>query len=140
MRAVLDANVVASALIRPAGPPGRIIQRFLRDRAFELVLSPAILDEVGRCLRYPRVRKRVRLSDDELELWVGGLALAAEVVPDSEGPVRIVEDPDDDKYLAAALEGRAGFVVSGDRHLLALREHQAVRIVSPRHYLGLIGG
>jgi uncharacterized protein len=139
VRAVLDANVVASALIRPAGPPGRILRRFLRDRAFELVLSPAILDEVGRGLRYPRVRKRVRLSDDELELWVGGLALAAEVVPDRKGPVRIAEDPDDEKYLAAALEGRADFVVSGDRHLLALREHQAVRIVSPRRYLDLIG-
>jgi putative PIN family toxin of toxin-antitoxin system len=138
-RAVLDANVLASALIRPEGPPGEIVRRFFRDRAFDLVLSPAILDEVGRCLGYPRVRTRIRLSDDEIELWVAGLALAAEVVPDRKGPVRVAEDPDDDKYLAAALEARAAFVVSGDRHLLAVREHEGTWIVRPRTFLAFIG-
>ena len=49
-------------------------------------------------------------------------------------------DPDDDKYLAAALEGRATLVVTGDPDLLALEEHQGVRIVSPRAFLGLLGG
>lgn len=137
-RAVLDANVLASALIRPAGPPGRIIRRFLTDHVFDLVLSPSIIEEVGRCLFYPRVRRRIPLSDDEIELWIAGLALAAEIVPDCKGPVLVVEDPDDDKYLAAALEGRAGFVVSGDHHLLALRDHQGVRIVRPRTFLALI--
>ena len=48
-------------------------------------------------------------------------------------------DPDD-KYLAAALEGRATLVVTGDPDLLALEEHQGVRIVSPRAFLGLLGG
>ena len=139
MRAVLDANVLASALIRPEGPPGRIARRFLRDRAFDLVLSPNILDEVARCLRNPRVRKRIRLSDDEIELWVAGLALTAIVVPDTKSPVRVAKDPDDDKYVAAALEGHAAFIVSGDRHLLALPEYQGVRSVPPRAFLDLIG-
>jgi hypothetical protein len=49
-------------------------------------------------------------------------------------------DPDDDKYLAAALEGRATLVVTGDPDLLALEEHQRVRIVNPRAFLGLLGG
>ncbi|HSD19337.1 MAG TPA: hypothetical protein VLC54_04835 [Anaeromyxobacter sp.] len=40
IRAVLDANVYASAIIQPDGPPGRLIERFLRDEAFEIVVSP----------------------------------------------------------------------------------------------------
>jgi hypothetical protein len=38
-RAVLDANVYVSALIQPDGTPGRLMERFLRDEAFEVVLS-----------------------------------------------------------------------------------------------------
>jgi uncharacterized protein len=44
-------------------------------------------------------------------------------------------DPDDDKYLAAAVEGRAAFIITGDRQLLALREYEGVRIVGPNTFL-----
>ncbi len=138
VRAVLDANVIASALIRPAGPPGRIVSRLLEDRAFELVASSSILEEWGRCLRYPRVRKRTGLSDSEIDLWVAGLALVAEVVTASVGSIRVPADPTDEMYLAAALEGHAGFVVSGDSHLLSLGELAEVRVISARSFLALI--
>jgi predicted nucleic acid-binding protein len=39
LRAVLDANVYISAAIRPEGPPGQIIESFLQDSAFELIVS-----------------------------------------------------------------------------------------------------
>jgi predicted nucleic acid-binding protein len=52
LRAALDANVYISALLRPEGPPGRIIERFLRKVAFDIVLSPTIVDEVLRAFAY----------------------------------------------------------------------------------------
>lgn len=42
-----------------------------------------------------------------------------------------------DKYLAAAVEGRAAFVVTGDPDLLDMEEYDSVRIVSPRQFLDL---
>lgn len=42
------------------------------------------------------------------------------------------EDPDDDQYLIAAIEGRAQFVVTGDAHLLNIRQYEGVRIVTAR--------
>ena len=140
LRAVLDANVLVSALIRPQGPPGQIVSRLLKDRAFALVTSPAILAEVRRALAYPRVRKHILASDDELDLWVASLGLIAEPV---EGRLRIgavAEDPEDDKYIVAALEGLAQFIVSGDAHLLALEAYEGVRIVTPRAFLVLLQG
>jgi predicted nucleic acid-binding protein len=53
-------NVYIGAAIRSEGPPGQIIERFLRESAFELVVSPAIVDEVLRGLRYPKVTKYIR--------------------------------------------------------------------------------
>jgi len=59
LRVVLDANVLASALTRPQGPPGQIVTRLLGDQTFALIVSTPILEELRRCLSYPRVRKYV---------------------------------------------------------------------------------
>jgi predicted nucleic acid-binding protein len=52
----------------------------------------------------------------------------------------VSEDPDDDKYIAAAaIEGRAAFVVSGDPDLVDVKEHDGVRVVESTRVLGAIG-
>ena len=138
MRAVLDANVVVSGLIRPKGPPGRLLVRLLRDSAFELVASPDTLDEVRRSLRYSRVRKYLRLPEEELDLWVNALGAIAVVVEGKVSRRVITADPADDIYIAAATDGLADYIVSGDRHLLDLVEHAGIRIVTPRTFLTLL--
>ena len=138
MRAVLDANVLVSGLIRPEGPPGRLLVRLLRDSAFELVASPATLDELRRSLRYPRIRKYLRLPEEELDLWVDALGAIAVIV---EGKVTrrvVMADPDDDIYIAAATDGLADYIVTGDHHLLDLADHEGIRIVTPRRFLSLL--
>ena len=136
LRAVLDANVYVSAIIQPAGTPGRLVERFLRDASFELVLSPAIVDEVLRALGYRKVRKL--LGGIDAQLWFEDIVVLADVVADTQLS-GVCDDPDDDKYLAAALEGRASHVVTGDRRFLALGEHEGVEIVTSRAFLDLLG-
>lgn len=136
LRAVLDANVYISAYVRPEGPPGKIVERLLRDGAFEVVLSAAIVDEVLQALAYPKVLKSAR-TKVEPDLWFEDIIVLAEFVTDNEIEA-VSNDADDDKYLAAAIEGRASFVVSGDPDLLDIKEHQGVRIVNPRAFLDLL--
>jgi putative PIN family toxin of toxin-antitoxin system len=138
LRAVLDANVYVSAVIRPEGPPGQIVERFLRDAAFEIVVSSAIVEEVLRALAYPKVRKYIRDNVDT-ELWFEDIVVLAQFVASEGAMLRVSEDPDDDKYITAAIEGRAAFVVSGDPHLLGIKQHEGLRFVSPRTFLGLLG-
>ncbi len=78
LRAVLDANVYISATIQPAGTPGRLVERFLRDADFEIVLSLAIVDEVMRALAYPKVRKLLRGVD--AQLWFEDIVMLADLV------------------------------------------------------------
>jgi len=137
LRAVLDANVYASAIIHPGGTPGRIVEGFLRDASFEVVLSPAIVDEVLRALAYPKVRKLLRSAD--ARLWFEDIVVLADLVAGAQQLSGVCEDPDDDKYVAAALEGRAAYVVTGDRAFLSLKEHAGVEIVTPRVFLDLLG-
>ncbi len=137
LRAVLDANVFVSAAIHPDGPPGRIIEQFLRTDAFTLVLSEAIVDEIMRALAYRKVRRYMRPGLDP-GLWMEDLVVLAEFVSDPSQVSGVSKDPDDDKYLAAAIAGRAPLVVSGDPHLLTVGEYEGVRIVTPRAFLNLL--
>ena len=137
LRAVLDANVFISAAIHPGGPPGPIVDRFLRTEKFALVLSPGIVEEVLRALEYPKVRRYLQ-RDLDPALWFEDLVVLAELVPDTAQVSRVSQDPDDDKYLAAAIEGRATFIVTGDPHFLAIDHHEGVRIVSARAFLDLL--
>lgn len=136
LRAVLDANVYVSAFVRPEGPPGQIVERLLLHQAFELVLSADIMDEVLHALAYPKVRKSAR-TKVEPDLWFEDIVMLAEFVADHRIE-SVSQDADDDKYIAAAIEGRATFVVSGDPDLLEVREYAGVRIVNPRAFLALL--
>lgn len=138
LRAVLDANVYVSAYIRPEGPPGQIIERFLRDAAFEIVLSTEIVEEVLQALAYPKIQKAVRAKLDP-DSWFEDILVLSQLIPGEYKTPGASEDPDDDKYIAAAVEGRAAFVVSGDPDLLNIGEHEGVRLLTPRQFLDVLG-
>jgi predicted nucleic acid-binding protein len=67
--------------VRPEGPPGQILDRFLRDGAFEIVMSQAIVEEVLRALNYPKVRKYIRPGLDP-ELWFEDIVVLSRLVAD----------------------------------------------------------
>ena len=57
------------------------------------------------------------------------------------GKIRLTvfrEDPADDRYLEAAVEGGASYIVSGDRLLLALDTYEGIEILTPRRFLQVL--
>ena len=139
LRAVLDANVYVSAAIRPEGPPGQLLEEFVRQSAFEIIMSPEIIDEVIQTLEDPKVRPHFGAKIDATT-WFETIAVLADVVLGEHKISGVSRDPDDDMYLGAAVEGRATFVVTGDSDLLDVREHAGVRIVTPRQFLEVLKG
>ncbi len=133
VRALLDANVLISAAIRPSGPPGQIIVALL-EQAFELVLSPAIIEEVETALTLPKVRRYLR-NPVETPRWLADIVAIADLVEDTGKIVGICRDPADDAVLCAAVEGRTNQLVTGDDDLLALGEYEGISIVTPRAFL-----
>jgi putative PIN family toxin of toxin-antitoxin system len=127
-----------SALIQPKGASGRILKSLLESNSFELIVSLAILAEVRRSLSYPKVRKYIKTSDEELDLWVASVELIAQPV---DGKLRIhavAADPDDNKYIEAGVEGLVQFDVTGDKHLLSVKSYEHIRIVTPRVFVDLL--
>jgi putative PIN family toxin of toxin-antitoxin system len=119
LRAVLDVNVIVSALLSSRGAPAAILREWTRG-AFELVVSPLLLEELRRTLAYPKLRRSI--GAEEAAEVIAWLRASAELVPDPDGPPPTrSSDPADDYLLALAAAERT-VVVSGDKHLLALRQ------------------
>ena len=117
LRAILDVNVLISALISPSGRPARLLLAWQEGR-FELIVSPALLAELRRALAYPKLERLVPPADaDAFVAWLSRSALLARDATDP--PPIHAADPNDDYLLALAAEQRAE-LVSGDGHLLAL--------------------
>ena len=134
MRAVLDTNVIVSATLIRGGNEDKILRAWLRGE-FSLVVSRPIIDEYARTLAYERIRKMQWMSDQEVVQLLEGLAEASIVVP---GRVRVrgaSRDPDDDKFLEAAVALKAEVVISGDKALLRVGEYMGIRVLKPREFL-----
>lgn len=139
-RVVLDTNLVVSALLSPEGKPATILKMALNGE-IDLVLSPAILEEISFVLNYERIvelcTKRSitrKNTKDTLEK----IAKTAIIVRGEADIRHIDKDPSDNMFLSCALEGKADFIISGDHHLTDLVSFEGISIVNPDTFLRLI--
>lgn len=137
IRAVVDTNTLVSGIISPLGAPAQIIRRWQRGD-FLLLTSPALLAELRRVLEYPRIVDRLGWSGEERTQFVKGFETLALVTPGALRLPGVTRDPKDDPMVACAVEGEAGFIVSGDQDLLVLGTYRDVRVVTPREFLTLL--
>ncbi len=134
MKAVLDTNVLISGLLVGAGPAARLLDAWLDER-FQLVTSLYQIEEVLHVLSYPRITRRLNLSEVEVAAFAQSLLGRAEVTPGDLRLPGVTRDPKDDAIVACAVEGRAEVIVSGDEDLLVLGAYQEIAVLSPRAFL-----
>ncbi len=130
VRVVLDTNIVVSAYLVSLGAPARIVAAW-RAGELEVLVSPALLAEYEEVLNYERIRRRHRMTPQQIATEIRDIGRFATLVEPGTVPHVVSLDPDDDLVLACAVEGGADYIVSGDPHLLNLHEYLGVRILSP---------
>lgn len=134
IRIVLDTNLFISALLKPGSTPDKIIN-LVREEKVLLLVSDDICTEITRVLMYPKIRKRLVVTDEDLMNFLSLFQTIAISTPGLLSIPPLAADPDDTKYLVCAIEGRADFIVSGDHHLTDLIVFQGIRIVSASEFL-----
>lgn len=131
MKIVLDTNVLISAIVF-GGKPRKILEAVLRGE-ISLFFSEDILDELKAVLQ----RSKFGFPPGVIRTILSELHTIGTIVTPSKRIFEIQEDPDDNRIIECAVEGSAGYIVSGDTHLLNLRLYQNIRIVSPEVYLAI---
>ena len=130
VKIVVDTNVIVSAMLF-GGKPGKLIPLWQRGTIRPLA-SKEIIDEYLRVLTYPKFK----LSEEDVNFLLYQEILPYfEVIDVEPGPRIIKKDPEDDKFIRCALAGKAKWIISGDRHLLALKTYKKIKILTPSDFL-----
>ena len=134
VKVVADTNIYISALFWHGNPYKFIHLCF--ERKAKLVISRQIIDELERIL----------LTDGKFEMPREDVALYSEIILSCAELVSpnftlnvIIKDPADDRILECAVEGGVDYLVSGNKHLLDVKEFQGIKIVTARQILEILG-
>ena len=129
-RVVFDTNVLISALLSTTSTPARALEAAITGE--QLLATSATLRELMAKLLSAKFDRYVsRELRDALLFRLAPLVEVVEVAQE----IRVSRDPNDDKFLEAALNGRADVLVTGDRDLLDLHPFRGIEILTPADYL-----
>ncbi len=135
MRVVLDVNLLVSARLTPMGEAQAILDQ--ADARYDLLLSGFILQQVERVLNYPRIQSSFpHLTQDAIATYLTRLRTTGNLVIETTR-VQVSPDSEDNRILAAAVDGQADYLVTRNLSHFPSTYGQ-VKIVSPSDFHRLI--
>jgi len=132
IKAILDTNVLISGVFWK-GPPFEILKAWQEQR-FRLAISLPILEEYRRVLDEFAKERQMLVLNSVLKV----IELRSQIVKPVPFSEPVCSDPDDDKFLEAAIAAGADYIVSGDKALLNVKFHHEVEVVRPSRFLKLL--
>ena len=132
MRIVIDTNILVSGLFWK-GSSQRVLNLWVDGRVI-IVSSNEILAEASATLS----NFKVRMPDEQLTATLSFLRYNCLIVEPFQKLHIVKYDEEDNRFLEAAIAGRADFIVTKDKHLLRVKEFCGVRIVTPGCFLALL--
>lgn len=137
MRAVVDTNVVVSGLLW-GGPPNQIL-KWARDAVLEIIICEEISAEVKRVIQYKRFSQRLSVLDTTPNEVIAYFMNLVTFVPTPQFIPKVIhKDLFDNIFLALASENKAHLIISGDKHLLDMKEYNDIPVVTPSEASRLI--
>jgi putative PIN family toxin of toxin-antitoxin system len=132
LKVVPDTNILISAFISE-GPEYEII-KLAKLGKMHLIVSHDLLWEFEEVLSRPKFG----FTSEQVKCALTEIEKISEIV-EIENELEVVkEDPDDNKIVETAVKGKADYLVSGDNHLLKLKNYENIKIVNSRFLLGII--
>ena len=133
MRIVIDTNVIASAVFF-GGKPYQLL-RYIMEGRVGVVASKEIVDEYEEIIlrlrqKYPAITTKIPLQN---------LLTKFEIIRVS-SDIHVSRDPDDDKFISCAVDGKCLYIVSGDEDLLTIGNYQGIEILTVAGFLERLKG
>jgi putative PIN family toxin of toxin-antitoxin system len=133
MKVVLDANIFISAFFW-GGKPRMVLKRVIA-RIDELFITKEILDEINDVIR----RSKFHADEHEIHYFINSIEEIANKIAVKRRINNGSRDKADNKYIECGISARADYIISGDIHLLELKNYETLEIVSANDYLKMVG-
>lgn len=131
-RVVLDTNVIISSIFWKKGNPHKIVLLALEQK-IQNFTSQNMVNELVKVLMFD-----FKQPDQFVERQVN-LLLAYSQITEPKFKANIVpEDPKDNMIIECALSADADYIITGDKHLLKLKEYKGIKILNPKEFLELV--
>jgi putative PIN family toxin of toxin-antitoxin system len=114
------------------GKPRKLLRKLLEKHT--IILSSQMLAELTDVLS----RDKFSVTSAQVERFISSLLRKATIVPVDSILKVILDDPDDDIVFNTALNGKADYVVSGDKHLLALKKFEKIEVMKVNQVLEIL--
>jgi putative PIN family toxin of toxin-antitoxin system len=129
MKIVLDANIFVSSFFW-GGNPRLVLERVIKG-IDDLFITKEILDEIESVLGRPKFHA----DKEKIAYFINSIEeIGNKIVPKS----RIKNgsrDKTDNKYIECGIAANVDYIISGDVHLLELKEYKNIKIVTAKNYL-----
>ena len=130
-KVVIDTNIYISAIFW-GGKPRKILDMGRDDRIL-IFTSSEIEGEIAE-----KLRTKFRLAKEEIEQIISDFSTFTIPVKITNAIRAVLDDPDDDKFVECAVSCGADFIISGDKHLLNMKEYHGIKILRASECLSLI--
>ena len=77
------------------------------------------------------------METEEIHYWESLVPKKSELVVPNKKIEIVKDDPDDNKFIETALEGKAEYIVTQDKHLLKIKEFKGIKIITPEEFIKL---
>lgn len=131
---VLDTNILVSALIAKEGASAKLFEMLVLGK-IENYTSEEIIREIKEVFCRGEITDR---APQQARDFIIGHCLnnSIRVLPRTK--IKIVEHAADNKFIETALEADAGFIITGDQHLLKLKEFRGIKILRAKEFLEIL--
>lgn len=136
IKVVLDTNIVVSGIISSRSFPRKIL-RLWQLRQIDLIISAEIIKEIIAVLNRPKIKRNYHLSKKGMREIKKSLERDCIVIKPRKKLKVIKDDSSDDKFINCASEGKAKYIISGDKHLLKLKKFKNIKIITPKEFIKL---
>ena len=134
---VLDTNTYISGFLWE-GNEAELIRKIESGKAYSFISKDILgeIDEVLRRGKFVNILKAASTTTDEVLSKIVSLSTIV-IGPKLEENV-VKEDKKDDKFIECAFNAKAYIIISGDEHLLKLKEYKNIKIMTTSDVLKLL--
>ena len=134
LKTVIDTNTVISAPLSEDGNPAKIFELLLLEEINNF-RSEDITNEIIEVFNREKIKKLI--SEDKINFIIGNYKRFSKLVMPKIKLSIVKEDEDDNRILECAETANVDYIISGDEHLLKLRNYKSIKIVSSKEFFGI---